>query len=155
MLCLVVQSCPTLGEPMNCSPPGSSVHGDSQGKHTGLGCHAPLHWIFPTQGLNPGLPHCRWILYLLSHQGSPRILEWVACPFSRGSSGPKNGTGVLLALLQADLYQLSSQGSPIESIQVSVVHICQPQSPNSSHAPLVPFGDHMVSSSVSLFLHCR
>ena len=46
--------------------------------------------IFPTQGSNPGLPHCRWILYCLSHQGSPRILEWVAYPFSRGSSPPRN-----------------------------------------------------------------
>ena len=44
------------------------------------------------QGSNPGLPHCRWILYLLSHQGSPRILEWVTCPFSSGSSRPRNRT---------------------------------------------------------------
>ena len=65
---------------------GFSVQGDSPGKNTGLGCHALFQGIFPTQGLNPGLPHGRWILYQLSHQGSPRILEWVACPFSRGSS---------------------------------------------------------------------
>ena len=45
-------------------------------------------------GLNPGLPHCRRILYHLSHQGSPRILEWVVCPFSRGSSWPRNRTTV-------------------------------------------------------------
>ena len=45
-----------------------------------------LQGIFPTQALNPGLLHCRRILYQLSHQGSPRILEWVASPFSRGSS---------------------------------------------------------------------
>jgi len=43
---------------------------------------------------NPGLPHCKRILYCLSHQGSPRILEWVAYPFSRGSSQPRNQTGV-------------------------------------------------------------
>ena len=53
-----------------------------------------LQGIFPTQGLNPGLPHCRWILHQLSHQGSPRILEWVAYPFSSGSSWPRNRTGV-------------------------------------------------------------
>ena len=47
-----------------------------------------LQAIFPTQGLKPGLPHCRWILYQLSHLGSPRILEWGAYPFSRGSSNP-------------------------------------------------------------------
>ena len=52
------------------SPPGSSVHGDSPGKNTGVGCHALLQGIFPTQGLNLGLPHCWWILYHLSHQGS-------------------------------------------------------------------------------------
>ena len=41
------------------------------GKKTGVGCHSLLHGIFPTQGSNPGLPHCRQILYCLSHQGSP------------------------------------------------------------------------------------
>ena len=56
---------------MDCSLPGSSVHGDSSGKNTGVGCHALLQGIFPTQGLNPGLLHCRWILYCLCHQGSP------------------------------------------------------------------------------------
>ena len=88
--CLVTQSCLTLCEPMDCSPPGSSVHGDSPGKNTGVGCHALLQGIFPTQGSNPGLPHCRWSLYCLSHQGSQRILEWVAYPFFRVSSQPRN-----------------------------------------------------------------
>ena len=46
-----------------------SVHGDSPGKNTGVGCHALLQGIFPTQGSNPGLLHYRWILYHLSHQG--------------------------------------------------------------------------------------
>ena len=49
---------------------------------------------FPIQGSNPGLLHYKQILYHLSHQGSPRILEWVALPFSRGSSKPRNRTGV-------------------------------------------------------------
>ena len=53
-----------------------------------------LQVIFPTQGLNSGLPHCRRILYQLSHKGSPRILEWVAYPFSSGSSQPRNQTRV-------------------------------------------------------------
>ena len=70
MLCLVTQSCLTLSDPTDCSPPGSSVHGDSPGKNTGVSCHALLQGIFPTQGSNPGLLHCRWILYCLSHQGS-------------------------------------------------------------------------------------
>ena len=75
MLCLVAQSCPILCEPMDCSPPGSSVHGDFPGKNTGVGCHALLQGIFPAQGLNPSFPHFRWIFYHLRHQGSPRILE--------------------------------------------------------------------------------
>ena len=70
-VCLVTQSCSTLCYPMDCSLPGSSAHGDSPGNNTGVGCHAFLQRIFPTQGLNPGLLHCRWILYCLSHQGSP------------------------------------------------------------------------------------
>ena len=87
VLCLVTQSCPTLCDPTDCSLPGSSVHGDSPGQNMatpGMGCHALLQGIFPTQGSNPDLPHCRGILYCLSHQGSPRILEWVAYPFSLG-----------------------------------------------------------------------
>ena len=69
---LVTQFCLTLCDPMNCSPPGSSVYGDSPGKNTGVGCHALLQGLFPNQGLDPSLPHCRWILYHLSHQESPR-----------------------------------------------------------------------------------
>ena len=67
---------------------------DSPGKNTGVGCHAFLHGIFPTQRSNPGLPHCRQILYHLSHQGNPRILEWVSYPFSRVSSWPRNQTRI-------------------------------------------------------------
>ena len=59
---------------------------NSPGQKTGVGSLSLLQGIFPTQGSNPGLLHCRQILYQLSHQGSPRILEWVTCPFSRGSS---------------------------------------------------------------------
>ena len=83
------QSCLTLCDPME-----YTVHGILQSRM--------LEWVnipfsrglFPTQGSNPGLLHCRWILYQLRHQGSPRILEWVAYPFSSGSSLPRNGTGV-------------------------------------------------------------
>ena len=70
VLCLVAQLCPTLCDTMGCSPPGSSVHRDSPGKNTGVGCHALLQGIFPTQGSNPGLSRCRQILYHLSHQWS-------------------------------------------------------------------------------------
>ena len=89
-----LQSHPTLWDSVDCSLPGSSVHGDSPGKNTGEGCHALLQGIFPTQGSTPGLPHFRQVFYWPSHQGSPRILEWVAYPFSGGSSWPRNQTGV-------------------------------------------------------------
>ena len=55
-----------------------------------FGSRSLLQEISPIQGLNPGLPHCKWILYQLSHQGSPGILKWVACPFSSGSSWPRS-----------------------------------------------------------------
>ena len=63
---------------------------NSPGQITGVGSPSLLQEIFQTQGLNPGLPHCKWIPYQLNHQGSPRTLEWVAYPFSRGSSRPRN-----------------------------------------------------------------
>ena len=68
---LVTQLCPTLCNPIDCNPAGSSVHGDSLGRNTGVGCHVLFQEIFPTQGLNLGLLHCRQTLYHLSHQGSP------------------------------------------------------------------------------------
>ena len=58
-MCVLSDSC----DPKDYSQSDSSVHGDSPGKITGVGCHALLQGIFPTQGSNPGLPHCRWILY--------------------------------------------------------------------------------------------
>ena len=58
---------------MDYSPPGSSIHEDSPGKNTGVGCDALLQGIFATQGLNPSLPHWRQILYCVSHQGSLMI----------------------------------------------------------------------------------
>ena len=64
------------------------------GQNTGVGSRSFLQGIFPTQGSNPGLLHCKRILYQLSHQGRPRILEWVTYPFSRGSSWLRNQTGV-------------------------------------------------------------
>ena len=63
-------------------------------QNTGVGSLSLLQGVFPTQGSNPGLPHCWQILYQLRHKGSPRILEWVAYPFSSRSSWPRNQTGV-------------------------------------------------------------
>ena len=71
-VCLTTQLCPTLCDPVDCSPPGSSIHGDTLGKNPGVGSHFLFQGIFLTQGWNPGLPHCRQILYHLSYQGRPR-----------------------------------------------------------------------------------
>ena len=67
---------------------------NSSGQTTGVVSRSLLQGIFPTQGSNPGLPHCRQILYQLSHQGGPGILEWVAYHFYSGSFWPRNWTGV-------------------------------------------------------------
>ena len=69
MKMLGAQSCPALCNPMDCSLPGSSVHGILQS--TRVISHSLLQGIFPSQGLNSGILHCRWILYHVSHQGSP------------------------------------------------------------------------------------
>ena len=74
-------------DPMDYSP------WNSPGQNTGVGSCSILQGTFLTLGSNPGLPHCRQILYHLNHQGSPRILEWEAFPFASGSSQPRNQTG--------------------------------------------------------------
>jgi len=85
---------------------------NSLGQNTGVGGLSLLQGIFPTQGSNPGPPHCRQILYQLSHKESPRRLEWVAYPFSSRYSQPRNWTGVSSIAGGFFFYQLSSQGSP-------------------------------------------
>ena len=79
----VTPLCLTLGDP---------------GQNTGMSSLSLLQGIFPTQGSNPVLPCHRWILYQLSHKGSPRILEWVGCPFSSRFSWPRDTTRVSCTL---------------------------------------------------------
>ena len=93
---------------------------NSPGQNTGVGSCCLHQGIFPTQRLNPGLPHCRQILYQLSHQGSPRILEWVAYPFSSGSSPPGIKPGS--PALQAD----SLPAEPPYSHYGAVITHCPP-----------------------------
>ena len=71
---LVTQSCPTL-LPHELQPTALLGPQDSPGKNTGVRCHSLLQGIFPTQGSNPGLPHCRQILYQLSHKTLLGILS--------------------------------------------------------------------------------
>ena len=81
---VISESCSVMSD--SCDPHGLYSPWNSPGQNTTVGSLSLLQRIFPIQGSNPGLPHFRRILYQLSHKGSPRILEWVAYPFSSGSS---------------------------------------------------------------------
>ena len=78
------QSRSAVSDPLR--PHGLYSLWNSPDQNTGVGSYSLLQGIIPTQGSNPGLLHCSRILYQLRHKGNPRILEWVAYPFSRGSS---------------------------------------------------------------------
>ena len=84
----VTQSCHSLWPHGLYSPWNLADH------NTGVGSCFLLQGIFPTQGSNPGLPYWMQIIYHLSHQGSPTILEWVAYPFSWGTSPPRKWASV-------------------------------------------------------------
>ena len=109
---------PTLrADSLPAEPPGKP-------KNIGVDSLSLLQRIFPTQGSSPGLLHCRQILYQLSHQGSPRILEWVACPFSKGSFRRRDPTPGL-PHYRGILYQLRYQGSPsfLKPLHIEVSHL--------------------------------
>ena len=89
---VISRSCSVVSDSL--WPHGLYSPWNSPGQNTGVGSLSLLQGVFPTQGLNPGLTHCRHILYQPSHKRSPRIPEWVAFPFSSGSSWPRNRTGV-------------------------------------------------------------
>ena len=97
--------------PNSLQPHGLYSQWHSPAQNTGLGSLSLLQGIFPKQGLNPDLPHCRQILYQLSNKGTPRILEWTAYPFSQGIF-PTQELNQGLLRCRWILYQLSCQGSP-------------------------------------------
>ena len=117
MLCLVTHLGPTLFDPMYCSPPGSSVHGDSPGKNTGVGCHARampipcLRGIFPTQESNSGLQHCRWILLPTEPPGKPKNTAVGSLSLLQGIFPTQDSNRGLLHCRRIP-YQLSNQESP-------------------------------------------
>ena len=80
---------------------------NSQCQNTGVGGLSFLQGIFPTQGSNPGLPHCRWILYQLSHKGSPRIWSGSLNHLQRVFPTQESKWGLLLC--RRILYQLNYQ----------------------------------------------
>ena len=118
VLCLVTQSCPTLCSPMNCSPPGSSVHGDSPGKNTGGGSHALLQGIFPTQESNWDLLHCRQILYQLSYQGS--LIFTIKAAYSLAHKDMLL-VGISLKVIVSALISTYIQISPLRAINDSMI----------------------------------
>ena len=96
-------------DPRTCSQPGSSsVHGHSPGKNTRVDCHSLLQGIFSTQGSNLGFLHCRWILYCLSHQGSPKM-SMCSCKYQLEGLSPFSDLSVVLfALLEKEMATHSS-----------------------------------------------
>ena len=114
-VCLFTQSCPTLSGPVDCGPPGSSGHGDSPGKNTGVGSLSLLQGIFPTWGSNPGLQHRRFTSWAT---GKPRntgvgglsLLQWIF-------TTQESNSGLLHC--HWILYQLSYQGKPIHNAIIS------------------------------------
>ena len=104
----------------SCDPRGPYSAWNSPGQNTAVGSLSLLQRIFPTQESNPGLPHCRRIRYQLSHKGSPRILEWVAYPFSSRSSRPKKERGSPVLQVDSLPSELSGKLKVIRESQ------CQP-----------------------------
>ena len=92
------------------------------GQKAGVGSLSLLQGIFPIQGSNPGLPHCRQILYQLSPKGSPRILEWITYPFLHGSSWPRNQTGVSCIAGRFFVYSLYTYIPSLQDIPPIPLH---------------------------------
>ena len=109
--CLVTQLCPTLVDPMDCSSPGSSVHGGFLGKNTRVSCHPVLQGIFPTQGSNPGLLHLQADSLPSEPPGKPMNTGVGSLSLLQGIF-PTQGSNQSLLHCRRILYQLSLQGSP-------------------------------------------
>ena len=151
MMCLVTQWCPTLCNPMDCSPTGSSVLGDSPDKNTRVGCHAFLQGTFPTQGWNSALLHCRRILYFLSHQGSPasdtldNIFELFCKYWSPLQVGEvKINDGMLLHKHTLTLTLTSDQLEP-EGWWCWLLHTSPPTHQKNVHKLITPSLNHETS----------
>ena len=108
-----LQLCLMLCDPMDCSPPGSSVHGDSPSKNTGMGCHTLLLGILTIQGSNPDLPHCRQILSLPSEPPEKTQNTGVGSLFLLQGIFLTQESNQGLLHCRWILYQLSYQGRPV------------------------------------------
>ena len=125
ILCLVTQSCPTLCNSMDCSPPGSSVHGNSPGKNTGVGCHALLQGIFPTQGIKPRSPALQKADSLPSEPpGKPKNTGVSSLSLLQGTFLTQELNQGLLHCRRI-LYQLSHQKSPKRILLISNMRVSE------------------------------
>ena len=95
---------------------------NAPGQNTGVGSLSLLQGLFPTQGLNPGLPHCRWILYQLSHQGRPQVSM---CNWIISSSFPaKVSDNKVYQLVSPITLSLGRLALPCISQQSCVLYTC-------------------------------
>ena len=136
---------------MDYSTPGSPVHGDSPGKNTGVGCHGLLPGIFPTQGLNPGLPHCRLILYCPKWGAgcSPRVFHCSASstaflvPWSpfiwESREMRKNFSRVIRCILPCAGYTVDTAPGSVFPIVESFAPAYAPDSDGNRNGPHPPY----------------
>ena len=106
-----------------------TIQWNSPGQNTVVGSLSFLQGVFPTQGSNPGLPHC--ILYQLSHKGSPSILEWVAYPFSSRSSQPRNQTRV--SCITGGFFTSWATREAHRTIEIILFTVVEARSPRSNY----------------------
>ena len=136
----LLQSCPTLCDPVDCSPPGSSVHGILQSKNTGVGCHALLQEIFQTQGKNPCL------LHLLYWQAGSWFTVMAYSQFPSSSPSPESpaspGSGCSMPELEKFQCQVTIKSEITKSRKVSsLLNQMLPLAPCPVHAHLAVGGD--------------
>ena len=115
---LIRESCPVMSDSLR--PLGLFSPWNSPGQNTRVGNLSFLQGIFPTHGSKSDLPHCRWILYQLSHQGSPRILEWVTYSFSSRSSQPRNQ--IWVSCIAGRFFTSWATRKAVATIQVSLTN---------------------------------
>ena len=117
MLCLVTQSCPTLCDPMDCSLPGTSVHGDSPGPNTGVGSLALLQGNFPNLGIEPRYPALQEDRLPTEPSGKPKSTG-VCCLSLPSGNLPNPGVEPRSPALQADSLPAELSGKPLYTIHI-------------------------------------
>ena len=110
MLCLVAQSCPTLSDPVDCSPPGSSVHGESPGKNNWSGLPFPPPGDLPDPGIKPRCAHIADGFFTIELRGKP-MLDYVRNVRLENSSFSSSKDYVLISMCTLSFHFCISKGS--------------------------------------------